>query len=126
MKDDALNWFEIFVSDLGKAREFYGKILGSELQVVESETNECTMALFNFNMELGVGGCLTQGCENSKPGPGGTMIYLNVEGELDAVLSRIPAAGGKVIRERMAIPPHGFIGIFSDLDGNIVGLHSMA
>lgn len=126
MKDDALNWFEIFVSDLEKAREFYGKILGTELPVVESETSDCTMAMFSFNMELGVGGCLTKADENCKPGPGGTLIYLNVEGDLDGVLSRIPAAGGKVIRERMAIPPHGFIGIFSDPDGNVVGLHSMA
>lgn len=126
MKDDALNWFEIFVSDLGKAKDFYGTILGSELTQMQSETNDCNMAIFNFNQELGVGGCLTQAGEQCKPGAGGTMVYLNVEGELDNVLSRIPAAGGTVVRERMAIPPHGFIGIFTDPDGNVVGLHSMA
>ncbi len=125
MKDDALNWFEIFVSDLDKAKAFYGEILKAELADVPSESG-CAMALFPYNQELGVGGALTQADENNKPGTGGTLVYLNVEGDLDGVLARIPAAGGKVIRERMAIPPHGFIGIFRDPDGNTVGLHSMA
>jgi len=63
-----------------------------------------------------------EGCE---PGPGGTMVYLNVEGDLDGVLKRVPEAGGKVLRERMPIPPHGFIGVIQDPEGNVVGLHSM-
>lgn len=124
MKDDALNWFEIFVNDLAKAKEFYGTILNTSLISTGEETG-CTMAMFPCNVELGVGGSLTQASENFKPGAGGTMVYLNVEGDLDGVLGRIPAAGGTVIRERMAIPPHGFIGIFTDPDGNVVGLHSM-
>jgi predicted enzyme related to lactoylglutathione lyase len=126
MKDDALNWFEIFVNDLGKAKEFYGTILNTTLISTTCEGSDCTMAMFPCNPELGVGGSLTQASENGKPGPGGSMVYLNVEGDLDGVLERIPTAGGKVVRERMAIPPHGFIGIFSDPDGNVVGLHSMA
>ena len=125
MKDDALNWFEIFVSDLDKSKAFYEAILKTSMTTIPAADCGCSMALFPCNPEIGVGGCLSKG-ENSKPGPGGTMVYLNVEGDLDRVLERIPAAGGKVLRPRMAIPPHGFIGIFEDLDGNQVGLHSMA
>ena len=123
MKDDALNWFEIFVNDLDKAMVFYEAILKATL--TKGGSADCTMAMFPCNQELGVGGSLTQS-EHSKPGPGGTLVYLNVEGDLDGVLERIPAAGGKVIQGRMAIPPHGFIGIFSDPDGNVVGLHSLS
>ena len=36
------------------------------------------------------------------------------------------SASLKSIRDRMAIPPHGFIGIFEDTEGNVVGLHSMS
>lgn len=124
MKDDALNWFEIFVSDLTKATAFYESILKSPLQTIPTTASGCQMAIFTYNQELGVGGALTQN-EGYTPGAGGTMVYLNVEGDLDGVLGRIPSAGGKVLQERMAIPPHGFIGIFSDLDGNRVGLHSL-
>jgi Predicted enzyme related to lactoylglutathione lyase len=49
-----------------------------------------------------------------------------IDGKLDAVLERIPKAGGKVLRERMPIPPHGFIACFQDSEGNSVGLHSMS
>ena len=61
-----------------------------------------------------------------KPGDRGTIIYLNVEGELDAVLGRISEAGGAVLKGRTDIAPHGFIGIFQDSEGNVVGLHSMS
>jgi predicted enzyme related to lactoylglutathione lyase len=126
MNDDALNWFEIFVNDLDKAKAFYEAILKSELTTTPPTETGCCMAIFPCNLEIGVGGCLTKSDANNKPGAGGTMVYLNVEGDLDGVLERIPAAGGKVLRSRMAIPPHGFIGIFEDPDGNRVGLHSMS
>jgi uncharacterized protein len=123
MKDNALNWFEIYTADLKKAAAFYGTILGTKLTPASMEG--CNMAMFPCDADKGVGGALTQ-MEGCKPGPGGTMVYLNVEGDLDNVLARIPAAGGKVIKGRTDIAPHGFIGVFSDPEGNIVGLHSMA
>ncbi len=54
------------------------------------------------------------------------MVYLNAEGILDEVIGRIPEAGGKVIKDRTEIPPHGSIAIFEDSEGNVVGLHSMS
>ncbi len=122
MKTNAVNWFEIFVSDLPRARAFYETILAAKMQ--DATMDCCEMAIFPYENMKGIGGALTK-MEDCKPGPGGTMVYLNVEGDLDGVLSRIPAAGGKVIRDRMPIPPHGFIGIFEDTEGNVVGLHSM-
>jgi uncharacterized protein len=123
MKTNAINWFEIFVSDFDRAKTFYENILNRPLTLAAMEG--CQMALFVEGGEQGTGGALTQ-MEGYNPGPGGTLVYLDVEGDLDGVLSRIPAAGGKIIRDRMAIPPHGFIGILEDTEGNVVGLHSMA
>lgn len=122
MKSNALNWFEIFTADLAQATEFYSTILKTELA---SPSPGCNMAIFPYEAEKGIGGAITQ-MEGCKPGPGGTIIYLNVEGDLDGVLSRIPAAGGKVLKERFDIAPHGYIGVFSDPEGNVVGLHSMS
>lgn len=122
MKLNALNWFEIYVTDIQRARTFYETILNTQL--VEAEGSSIPMAIFPYDNMKGIGGSITY-MEGCKPGPGGTVIYLNVEGDLDGVISRIPAAGGKVIRPRFAIPPHGFIAIFEDTEGNVVGLHSM-
>lgn len=120
-KKDALNWFEIYVTDMSRARKFYETIL--QVPLPETNNNGCSMAMFPFDMGKGVGGSLTQ-MEVVAPGPGGTLIYLNVEGDLDGVISRIPAAGGMILRPRLSIGEHGFIAIFKDSEGNVVGLHS--
>lgn len=123
MKTNAINWFEIFTSDFERARAFYEKILNRPLIPT---TMECMqMALFAEGGEKGTGGALAK-MDGFAPGAGGTLVYLDVEGDLDNVLKRVPEAGGKVVRDRLAIPPHGFIGIIEDTEGNIVGLHSMA
>ena len=123
MKTNALNWFEIFTNDLAESTEFYTTILNTPLTPLSMEG--CQMAMFPCDIESGVGGALTR-MEGCLPGPGGTLVYLNVEGDLDGVLARVPAAGGKVLKERFDISPQGFIAIFSDAEGNIVGLHSMS
>ena len=123
MKSNALNWFEIFTNDLAKATDFYSSILATPLEPASMEG--CRMTMFPGDPEKGVGGAITQ-MEGCAPGAGGTLIYLNVEGDLDGVISRIPAAGGTVIKQRLDIAPHGFIAIFSDPEGNVVGLHSMS
>ena len=119
---NALNWFEIYTNDIAASSKFYSAILNKKLDApIEGE---CTMVLLPGDYQEGVGGALTKSPHHN-PGPGGTVIYLNVEGDLDGVLSRIPAAGGKVIVPRKDIAPHGFIGVFSDTEGNVVGLHSL-
>jgi predicted enzyme related to lactoylglutathione lyase len=123
MKQNALNWFEIFTKDLANATDFYQTILNATLTPGSMEG--CRMSMFPCDLEKGVGGALTQ-MDGYEPGPGGTLVYLNVDGDLDGVLSRIPAAGGMVLKERMDIAPHGFIAIFRDPEGNVVGLHSMS
>ena len=118
---NALSWFEIHAADFDRARTFYQTILDERLE--ESPMPGGRMAMFSFDLESGVGGAVTK-MEGCAPGGAGTIVYLNVDGKLDAVLSRIPKAGGKIVRERMPIPPHGFIALFQDSEGNTVGLHS--
>lgn len=122
MKQNAINWFEIFTNDLAQATAFYEAILNTKLQPASGDC--CKMAIFPHSEGKGIGGALTQ-FERHSPGAGGTLVYLNVEGDLDGVLSRIPEAGGTVLRDRIDISPHGFIAIFKDPEGNVVGLHSL-
>ncbi len=82
------------------------------------------MAMFPFDMEKGVGGAITK-MKDIAPGVGGTIIYLNVEGDLDGVLERIPPAGGSVVKPKFSIGEHGFIALLKDTEGNLVGLHSL-
>jgi len=129
-KTNALNWFELYVADFARARRFYETILKMPLQDPQTEAcaegakEGCQMAMFPCDLVNGVGGSITK-MKEMAPGVGGTLIYLNVEGDLDGVLQRIPKAGGTVVKPRFSIGEHGFIAIFKDTEGNVVGLHSM-
>ncbi len=49
----------------------------------------------------------------------------NCDGQMDLVLKRATAAGGKVLEEVAQLPGGmGWIAQFRDLDGNRVGLHA--
>lgn len=121
-KENAVNWFEIYVSDFGRAKQFYEAALQTTL--TECTMDTCRMGMFPSDEKNGVGGAITQ-MDGISPGAGGTLVYLNVEGDLDGVLERAPANGGAVVKPRMAIGEHGFIGIIKDTEDNVVGLHSM-
>ncbi len=123
MKKNSINWFEIYVADFDRSQKFYETILNTKL--VPLEGTEHPMAMFPVEEETCITGAIMY-MEECKPGPGGTLVYLNVEGEMQDVISRIADAGGKVVRDRFAIPPHGFIAIFEDTEGNVIGLHSMS
>jgi predicted enzyme related to lactoylglutathione lyase len=53
------------------------------------------------------------------------MVYLNCDGELDSVLSRVPKAGGLVLMPKTPVPGgHGHFACLRDSEGNHIGLHS--
>jgi predicted enzyme related to lactoylglutathione lyase len=121
-KQNAVNWFELYVTDFNRAKKFYEATLKTTLASHEMES--CQMGMFPFDEKNGVGGAITK-MNGMAPGAGGTLVYLNAEGDLDGVLQRTPANGGTVVKPRTSIGEHGFIGIIKDTEGNVVGLHSM-
>lgn len=119
----AINWFEIPTRDIERAQKFYEAIL--EMPIPRNDMGEYKMAMFPAEAP-GVSGCLAQG-EGSIPGvEGGTVVYLNAEPSLDAVISRVERAGGKIAIPRTEIDGgHGFFAHIIDPEGNRVGLHAM-
>jgi predicted enzyme related to lactoylglutathione lyase len=61
--------------------------------------------------------------EGMAPGGGGTLIYFSC---VDCAVeeSRVEAAGGRVLKPKMAIGAYGFISLVLDSEGNTIGLHS--
>ena len=71
----------------------------------------------------GVGGALMHG-DGYVPGRQGAVLYLNGD-DLNAVLNRVEAAGGKVLQDKSDIGDgNGFSDLFEDTEGNRVGLRS--
>lgn len=122
--DKIINWFEIPALDLSRARAFYENLLGVRLS--EHPMGAQTLALFPYNRETATGGCLILG-PGYRPGAYGPIVYLNCGSDLNAVLARVPAAGGSVATPRTELPNNnGAFAHICDSEGNRVGLHAQA
>jgi len=122
-KENALNWFEISVSDIKRAKKFYETIFGIKMD--ENEAMGMKMAFFpSENMNGKVSGSLVQG-DRHKPSMDGAKIYLNGNPDLDLALGKVEAAGGKILMPKMKISDEiGHMAFFVDTEGNNVALHS--
>jgi predicted enzyme related to lactoylglutathione lyase len=118
---NAINWFELPATNFERAVNFYGRVLGAELQLMDNP--QMKMAFFPTK-DKGVGGCVTYGNDN-KPSAEGALVYLNGGDDLAGPLSRVEKAGGKVIMPKTSIGENGFMAIFVDTEGNRVAFHSM-
>ena len=81
-------------------------------------------AFFPADLQNGIGGCIIEG-QGYEPSNKGSLVYLNGGDDLSAVLSKVEAAGGKILMPKTGIGPNGFMAHFSDTEGNKVALHSM-
>lgn len=119
--NNAINWFEIPVTNFDRAKEFYGKLFGAEIQ--EMPHPEYRYGMLPADMQNGVGGGIVQG-PGFEPSATGPLIYLNGGEDLSAPLSRIEAAGGKILLPKTPIGANGFMAHFIDSEGNKMALHS--
>ena len=128
-KRNPVGWFEIYVSDMARARAFYETMLNIEMQPMpnpEAMDGSFEMLMFPSDMENqapGSGGTLCR-MEGFTPGAGGTLIYFSCA-DCDVEASRVADAGGQVFRDKFSIAPYGFIALIIDTEGNMIGLHSM-
>ncbi|MEW6652185.1 MAG: VOC family protein [Bacteroidota bacterium] len=119
---NVLNWFEIPVTDMDRAVKFYSEVMGYE-SMYQTNMEGIDMAFFPMEGES-VSGSLCKG-EWYKPTTDGLIIYLNANPDLEIPLSKVEAAGGKVILPKKLITEEiGYMAIIIDSEGNRVAFHS--
>ncbi len=118
---NAVNWFEIPVSNIERARKFYENIFDNELIPMDMGDD---YHMVMFPSENGVGGAIIQGAGYT-PSQEGSLVYLNGGDDLSEVLGKVEAAGGQVAVPKTSIGENGFFAFFIDSEGNKVGLHSI-
>ena len=119
---NALNWFEIPVSNFARAKSFYEKVLGTAIEPMEM--GPVTMGMLSTDQNA-VGGAIVHG-DGGSPSSSGTIVYLNGGEDLAPMLARAQQAGGTVMVPKTEIGnDFGFFAHFLDSEGNKVGLHSM-
>lgn len=122
---NAISWFEIPAGDLDRATKFYESIFGVKLIPVDMES--IRMRMFPLEDMMGVGGAVVDSGGFHKPSStDGPLIYLNGNPDLQNVLSKVEAAGGKIMVPKTEITPeYGYMAVFIDTEGNRIGLHSV-
>lgn len=121
-----VTWFEISTSKSKALRDFYAKIFGWKLQVLD----DVGYALVDTQAEHGIGGGIGEA-----GGPNQVTFYIEVD-DPQAYLDRIEKAGGKTAVPVTEIPNMvpfregarrrrggpGAFAQFTDPQGNVVGL----
>lgn len=121
----AISWFEIPTQDIERAQKFYETIF--DITLIPADTPNIKMRMFPIENMMNIGGAIVHNSEFYKPSAtDGPLVYLNGNPDLQNILGRVEAAGGKVLVPKTQISPeYGYMGIFLDTEGNRVGLHSI-
>lgn len=122
---NSVNWFELYVQDMARARAFYERMLEVTLEPLKPPGDD-GLEMWSFPGDMaryGANGALCR-MPGVASGPGGTLVYFASE-DCAVVAARAAAAGGRIHRDKMSIGPYGFIALVFDTEGNMIGLHSM-
>ena len=124
--EHAISWFEIPATDLDRATKFYEAIFGVSL--IPMDLPNIKMRMFPVDdMLKGIGGAVVDSGGFHKPSAtDGTLVYLNGNPDVQNILDKVEAAGGKIALPKTEISPeYGFMALILDTEGNRIGLHSV-
>ncbi|MHA2099679.1 MAG: VOC family protein [Candidatus Kariarchaeaceae archaeon] len=111
---------EIPVTDMEKAKKFYGKVFqwNEEGVIQQWDENYILVNLGDGHSSFGLYKVDQVPQENK------VVVTMRVD-DIEAKLKEIESSGGKTTREKYEIAPEvGFAGNFKDPFGNVWGLHS--
>lgn len=118
-KENPVNWFEIPVHDLNRAKAFYETVFETKLDVFD--LGEVRMAWFpRPKGVVGSSGGLIQ-APGRTPSRTGTVVFFSVP-DIDATLGAVEKSAGKVVMPKAQGGEHGAIAHFEDSEGNLVAL----
>ncbi len=126
MKRNMVGWFEVPVTNMERAIQFYEQVF--DIKIERHTMGPLDMGWFPFaeGDAPGSGGSLVAHPDFYKPSNEGVLVYFSSHtGDLQDELDRVENAGGKVLNEKTPISEeHGFMALFIDSEGNRIALHS--
>ncbi|MDR9418237.1 VOC family protein [Gracilimonas sp.] len=121
---NAINWFEIPVKNIARAKTFYEHIFNIEMHELDIGDG---LKMVLFPAESGtVGGALIENEDWYRPSDTeGPLLYLNANPDVQEVLDRVEESGGLIkIPKRLITEDNGYMAVITDSEGNRVALHS--
>lgn len=127
MKANMVGWFEIPVSSMSRAKNFYENVFDVKIQI--EQFGETVMGWFPATKDpeaRGSGGSLVENKQFYKPSANGTLVYFSSP-EITYELRKVEELGGVVLQEKTLIKEDiGYMALFLDSEGNRIALHSNA
>ncbi len=118
-----VSYFEIPVTDLDRAVEFYESVF--EVQLERATVDGYDMALFPSDSDAaGASGALAQG-DVYVPSKEGAVLYFSVD-DIDSIIERAIARNGKVLYPKKSIGVPDFVAEIEDSEGNRIALHQVS
>lgn len=125
LKKNLVGWFEIYVDNLERARQFYETVFEVQLESLLPPDQELQMWAFPGDAQTyGAPGALVH-MPGFPAGRNSVIVYFTCA-DCAVEEKRAVAAGGKVHRSRLSIGQYGFISLVYDTEGNMIGLHTPA
>lgn len=125
MKQNPVGWFEIYVQDMVRARQFYESVFQTKLERLTAP-GDMPVELWSFPMienTMGASGALVKMADGPSGGNCVLVYFSCVDCAVEA--ARAGSSGGEIVRDKMPIGQYGFIALIRDTEGNMIGLHSM-
>jgi len=117
-----ISWFDIPTTDFNRAVKFYQNVFDLTLNVVDCGGEK--MGCFPDDGE-NVTGCIYYSTD-SKPSIDGVVISFHTDHEINSFLNRVEQNGGKTItpKTKILVEGRGYFALFSDTEGNRLGIYS--
>jgi len=125
MANNPVNWFEIYVQNTGRAKAFYQAVLKMDLERLDAPGPGVSEMWMFPSEENAMGATGALGKMEGGPSNGNSVIVYFSCDDCGVEAKRVPAAGGKIMKDKFAIGKYGFIALVTDTEGNVIGLHSM-
>jgi predicted enzyme related to lactoylglutathione lyase len=113
-------WNELATSDVGKAKSFYGDLLGWTYQAMPMAGGVTYTIVRNADQSAG-GMVALADIGVPKTVPPHWMSYIAVD-DVDARTKKVASLGGKVMKEPFDIPDVGRMSVIADPTGAVVCL----
>jgi len=125
--NNPVGWFEIYVRDMARAKSFYEAVLNRRLHELPEPAGPDGPEMLVFEMDgdaFGASGALAK-MPGFEPGGNAVLVYFSCE-DCAVEAARVEAAGGQIVKPKTSIGPYGAIVLFTDTEGNMIGLHSLS
>src|SRR3989339_27606 len=115
-KGNPVSWFEIYVADSKRAKEFYEAVFQVQLERIEAPGLEM-WAFPGNDRTYGAHGALAR-MPGFPTGQNSVLVYFACQ-DCAVEEQRVLAQGGQIQRKKMSIGNFGFVSLVVDSEGNL-------